>query len=70
MSDIQPSVSTKPPAPLLRRLGLRYVSVSELTIRRRRRGAGFIFVNGDGRALRDRRIARLRGEPVPTPPEE
>ena len=66
MSDIQPSVSTKPPAPLLRRLGLRYVSVSELTIRRRRRGAGFIFVNGDGRALRDRRILyRLKRLAVP-----
>jgi len=50
----------------MRRLGLRYVSVSELTISRRRRGAGFIFVNGGGRALRDQRILyRLKRLAVP-----
>src|SRR6185312_12701219 len=66
MSDVQPLVSTKPPERLLRQLGLRYVSVTELTISRRRRGAGFIFVNGNGRALRDQRILyRLKRLAVP-----
>lgn len=67
MSDVQPSGPTiKPPERLLRRLGLRYVSASELTISRRRRGAGFIFVNGGGRALRDQRILyRLKRLAVP-----
>ena len=66
MSDVQPLVSTKPPERLLRQLGLRYVNVTELTISRRRRGAGFIFVNGNGRALRDERILyRLKRLAVP-----
>jgi DNA topoisomerase-1 len=70
MSDAQPSVSArntaKPPEHLLRQIGLRYVSVSDLTIRRRRRRAGFIFVNGNGRTLRDDRILyRLKRLAVP-----
>jgi DNA topoisomerase-1 len=70
MSDTQTSASAiddaRPPERLLRQIGLRYVSVSELTISRRRRGAGFIFVNGNGRALRDQRILyRLKRLAVP-----
>src|SRR3569623_1432723 len=66
MSNVESSPATKPPAQLLRQLGLRYVSVSELTIQRRRRGAGFVFVNDTGRALRDPRILfRLKRLAVP-----
>jgi len=66
MSNVESFPATKPPEHLLRQLGLRYVSVSELTIQRRRRGAGFVFVNGNGRALRDPRILfRLKRLAVP-----
>src|SRR3569623_3730964 len=70
MSDVQPTVSArdsaKPPERLLRRRGLHYVTADELTISRRRRGAGFIFVNGTGRAPRDERLLyRLKRLAVP-----
>jgi len=58
--------STRPPDRLLRQIGLRYVTVDELTIRRRRNGAGFVYLNGGGRPLRDRRILfRLKRLAVP-----
>ena len=58
--------SPRPPDRLLRRLGLRYVSRAELTICRRRRGGGFVYVNGGGRPLRDQRtLYRLKRLSVP-----
>lgn len=51
---------------ILRRLGLRYVSVGELTIRRRRNGSGFVYLGAGGRKLRDRHILyRLKRLAVP-----
>jgi DNA topoisomerase-1 len=51
---------------ILRRLGLRYVGVDELTIRRRRNGVGFVYVGANGRRLRDQRILyRLKRLAVP-----
>ncbi|AXK82286.1 DNA topoisomerase IB [Pseudolabrys taiwanensis] len=50
----------------MRSLGLRYATVEELTIRRRRNGTGFVYVNGRGRRLRDERtIYRLKRLAVP-----
>jgi len=58
--------SPRPPERLLRRLGLHYVTRAELTIQRRRRGTGFIYLNGGGRALRDERtLYRLKRLAVP-----
>jgi DNA topoisomerase-1 len=57
---------TRPPERLLRQLGLIYVSRAELTIQRRRRGSGFVYINGSGRPLRDQRILyRLKRLAVP-----
>ena len=57
---------------LARRLGLRYVTADELSIRRRRCGRGWCYLNGDGRPIHDdavlRRLARLAqpsARPVP-----
>ena len=62
----EPQRSTKPPERLLRQLGLRYITRAELTIQRRRRGAGFVYVNGSGRPLRDQRtLYRLKRLAVP-----
>lgn len=59
-------LSTRPPDRLLRQLGLRYITVEELTIRRRRNGGGFVYVNGNGRPLRDKRVLyRLKRLAVP-----
>lgn len=58
--------STRPPERILRQLGLRYVTRAELTIRRRRHGTGFVYVNGTGRPLRDQRtLYRLKHLAVP-----
>ncbi len=58
--------STRPPERLLRQLGLRYVSRTELTIQRRRRGMGFVYINGSGGPLRDERtLYRLKRLAVP-----
>lgn len=55
-----------PPQRLLRELGLRYVATEELTIERRRRGAGFLYVDVRGRPLRDERtLYRLKRLAVP-----
>lgn len=52
--------------PALRRLGLRHVSVDELTIRRRRNGSGFVYLGANGRRLRDARtLYRLKRLAVP-----
>jgi DNA topoisomerase I len=46
--------------------GLRYVSDTDPGIRRRRRGAHFIYINADGKALRDPdTIARIRKLAIP-----
>src|SRR4029077_11422424 len=48
------------------RLGLRYVSTDELTIRRKRIGTKFTFVSASGRTVRDASTrARLQGLAVP-----
>lgn len=58
--------SYRPPESVLRAVGLRYVSVTELTIRRRRSGSGFVYLNGSGRPLRDQRLLyRLKRLAVP-----
>jgi DNA topoisomerase-1 len=58
--------STRPPERLLRQLGLIYITRDQLTIQRRRRGTGFVYINGSGRPLRDKRLLyRLKGLAVP-----
>lgn len=51
----------------LKRLGLRYISTDELTIRRRRIGDGFTFVSARGRPIRDE-ITRARLKRLAVPP--
>jgi DNA topoisomerase-1 len=58
-----------PPAALMaKRLGLRHVSSDTLTIRRRRQGKGWSYLNASGRVIRDpavvRRLARLAVPPA------
>jgi DNA topoisomerase-1 len=53
-------------AGLTRRFGLRVAQQRELTIRRLKRGKGFAFVRGNGRAIKDAvTLARLRSLAVP-----
>jgi DNA topoisomerase-1 len=52
---------------LTRRLGLRRIAVTALTIRRVRRGRGFAYVDADGSPIRDRRIT-LRFAKLAVPP--
>jgi DNA topoisomerase-1 len=60
------NASQSPPENLLRELGLHYVSATELTIRRRRNGKGFVYFNGRGGPLRDQRtLYRLKRLAVP-----
>jgi DNA topoisomerase-1 len=55
----------------MHRLGLRYVSTDELTIRRKRVGKSFTFVNARGRTIRDELTrARLKRLAVPPAYEE
>jgi DNA topoisomerase-1 len=53
---------------LARRLGLRLVGTDALSIRRRRRGRGWSYLDADGRVIRDpatvRRLARLAVPPA------
>ena len=52
----------------MRRLGLRYISTDELTIRRKRIGDRFSFVSRRGRTIRDELTrARLKRLAVPPP---
>lgn len=55
-------------AALSKRLGLRLATADELTIRRRRAGKGFMYLDADGRALKDvdvvRRLASLAVPPA------
>jgi DNA topoisomerase-1 len=58
--------STRPPEHILRELGLHYVNACELAIRRRRKGGRFVYINGNGRPLRDQRtLYRLKRLAVP-----
>src|SRR3954454_1419859 len=55
----------------MNRLGLRYVSTDELTIRRKRVGDSFTFVSARGRTIRDEMTrARLKRLAVPPAYEE
>ena len=55
----------------MQRLGLRYVSTDELTIRRKRVGDSFTFVSARGRTIRDELTrARLKRLAVPPAYEE
>lgn len=55
----------------MRRLGLRYISTEELTIRRRRNGDGYTFLSARGRPIRDDLTrARLKRLAVPPAYEE
>jgi DNA topoisomerase-1 len=53
---------------LLQQLGLRLVATEDLSIRRRRRGKGFSYLDADGRVIRDsatvHRLARLAVPPA------
>jgi DNA topoisomerase-1 len=49
------------------RLGLRYVSTDELTIRRRRNGDGYTFLSARGRTIRDA-VTRARLKRLAVPP--
>src|SRR5690242_18416827 len=60
------NVTQPPPETLLREIGLHYVSAAELTIRRRRNGKGFVYLNGRGGRLQDERtLYRLKRLAVP-----
>ena len=51
---------------MAREAGLRWVEASALTVERRRRGRGFVYVDGKGRRIRDRaRLAHYRSLAVP-----
>jgi DNA topoisomerase-1 len=55
----------------MKRLGLRYVSTDELTIRRRRNGDGYTFLSARGRPIRNETTrARLKRLAVPPAYEE
>ena len=43
---------------LVPRIGLRRIEVAALTIRRVRRGRGFVYLDADGTSIRDRRLTR------------
>jgi DNA topoisomerase-1 len=64
---MQRSTSAHPPPPqVLRELGLHYVSTDDLTIERKRRGAGFVYLDARGHPLRDERtLYRLKRLAVP-----
>lgn len=51
----------------MKRLGLRYISTDELTIRRRRNGDGFTFLSASGRPIRDE-LTRARLKRLAVPP--
>jgi DNA topoisomerase-1 len=51
----------------MKRLGLRYISTDELTIRRKRVGDGFTFVSARGRTIRDK-LTRARLKRLAIPP--
>lgn len=57
-----------PAASMAKRIGLRYVSRDQLTIRRERRGRGWRYVSASGRPIRNasvvRRLARLAVPPA------
>jgi DNA topoisomerase-1 len=60
------NVTQHPADHLLREHGLHYASAAELTIRRRRNGKGFIYLNGRGGRLNDQRtLYRLKRLAVP-----
>src|SRR5947199_9885704 len=54
-------------ATTMKRLGLRYISTDELTIRRKRVGDGFTFVSASGRTIRDE-LTRARLKRLAVPP--
>src|SRR3954464_4115783 len=51
----------------MKRLGLRYISTDELTIRRKPGGGGFPFVSARGRTIRDK-LTRARLKRLAVPP--
>ena len=51
----------------MKKLGLRYVSTEELTIRRRRNGDGYTFLSANGRPIRDE-MTRVRLKRLAVPP--
>jgi DNA topoisomerase I len=55
-----------PSSKVLRKFGLHYVRTEELTIERRRRGSGFVYLDVRGKMLRDdRTVYRLKRLAVP-----
>src|SRR5687767_8928830 len=60
-------LSSQLAARAMKRLGLRYVSTDELTIRRKRVGDKFTFVSARGRTIRDE-LTRARLKRLAVPP--
>ncbi|MGZ9021614.1 MAG: DNA topoisomerase IB, partial [Rhodoplanes sp.] len=60
-------LSSQLAARAMKRLGLRYVSTDELTIRRKRIGDKFTFVSARGRTIRDE-LTRARFKRLAVPP--
>src|SRR3989440_3783615 len=60
-------LSSRLAARVMQRLGLRYVSTDELTIRRKRVGDSFPFISASGRTIRDE-ITRARLKRLAVPP--
>ena len=60
-------LSSQLAARAMKRLGLRYVSTDELTIRRKRIGDKFTFISARGRTIRDE-LTRARLKRLAVPP--
>jgi DNA topoisomerase-1 len=55
----------------MREVGLRYVTVEQLTIERRRRGSGFVYLNARGQRVKDERVLwRFKRLAIPPAYEE
>jgi hypothetical protein len=56
------------PKTFCRRFGLAYVETSELTLRRRRCGKGFVYRDGAGKTIADKTVkARINQLAIPPP---
>ncbi|HEY2248234.1 MAG TPA: DNA topoisomerase IB [Bradyrhizobium sp.] len=66
MAKISPRTRAGGTTAIIQELGLRYVTVDQLTLRRRRNGKGFAYLGSNGRPLRDQRtLYRLKRLAVP-----
>jgi DNA topoisomerase-1 len=66
MTKTSPRTRAGHTSAILQELGLHYVTVGQLTLRRRRNGKGFMYLGPNGRPLRDQRtLYRLKRLAVP-----